>query len=57
MSDHELFGYQLPFPRQDLVVALSAVLLFLPVVVVINYIAEGFFGMFKRSTKPSVKTE
>ncbi len=35
-ADNQLFGYELPFPRQDLYVALIAVLAFIPAVVLLN---------------------
>lgn len=33
---HELFGTRLPFPRSDLYVALTTVVLFIPVVIIVN---------------------
>lgn len=35
-AENQLFGYELPFPRQDLYVALIAVLAFIPAVVLLN---------------------
>jgi hypothetical protein len=36
-----LFGYPLPFPRQDLYVALIAVSSFIPAVVIINAVVNA----------------
>lgn len=43
-----LFGYELPFPIADLYTALAAVVLFLPAVVVINFIVTLPFRLFSR---------
>lgn len=37
-----LFGHELPFPRQDLYVALIAVLVFIPAVIVLNALVRWF---------------
>ena len=41
----QLFGYELPFPREDLVVALVAVLAFIPAVVVLNALGHGLMNV------------
>ena len=46
-----LFGYPLPFPREDLFIALCAVLLFIPAVVVLNALAHGVLNLFSSSKK------
>jgi hypothetical protein len=46
-----LFGYALPFPREDLFVALGAVLLFIPAVVILNALAHGVINLFSSSKK------
>ncbi|KAI7838129.1 hypothetical protein COHA_008060 [Chlorella ohadii] len=48
-ADNQLFGYELPFPRQDLYVALIAVLAFIPAVVLLNALVNGVMNLF--STK------
>lgn len=53
--DNELFGYQLPFPRLDLYVALIAVLGFIPAVVVINALVNGVMDLF--SSKKKTRTD
>ena len=41
MANNQLFGHELPFPRQDLYVALVAVLVFIPAVVVLNALVRS----------------
>lgn len=43
--DHTLFGYELPFPKQDLFVSLIAVASFIPAVVVINALVHGLLNL------------
>lgn len=45
MESTTLFGYQLPFPRQDLYVALIAVASFIPAVVLINALVNGLLNI------------
>jgi hypothetical protein len=47
--ENQLFGYELPFPRQDLYVALIAVLAFIPAVILLNALVNGVMNLF--STK------
>lgn len=46
-----LLGFALPFPKYDLLVALSAVALFLPMVVVINWIGNKAVSAFSSKKK------
>lgn len=41
----ELFGYPLPFPREDLYIALAAVAGFIPAVVLINAVVNGIITL------------
>jgi hypothetical protein len=43
--DHTLFGYELPFPKQDLFVSLIAVASFIPAVVLINALVHGLLNL------------
>lgn len=45
MESTTLFGYQLPFPRQDLYVALIAVASFIPAVVLVNALVHGLLNI------------
>lgn len=53
MAGNTLFGHELPFPRADLYVALTAVAVFIPAVVVINAIANALLNLLlgKRKAK------
>lgn len=46
MDSHTLFGYELPFPKQDLFVALIAVASFIPAVVILNALGHGLLNLF-----------
>lgn len=41
METSTLWGYTLPFPRQDLIVAVVAVVSFIPAVVLLNALVNG----------------
>lgn len=56
MEDHTLFGYPLPFPREDLVVALIAVFAFIPAVVLLNALVHGVMNLFSPRGK-TTKTQ
>jgi len=43
-----LFGYPVPFPKQDFYIAFIAVVCFLPTLVVIHFIVAGFLSLFKK---------
>lgn len=44
-AESTLFGYELPFPREDLYVACAAVLGFIPAVVLINAVVNGLLSL------------
>jgi hypothetical protein len=46
-----LFGYPLPFPNEDLYIALFAVAGFIPAVVLINALVNGILNVLARLTK------
>lgn len=43
-----LFGYPLPFPKEDLYVALIAVASFIPAVVLINAVVNGLLNLLPK---------
>ena len=43
-----LLGYPIPFPKGDLYIAFTAVICFLPAVVVIHFIVSSIIGLFKK---------
>jgi hypothetical protein len=44
----ELFGYPIPFPKQDLIIALIAVTSFLPALVFIHAIVTRIASLFTK---------
>lgn len=44
----ELFGYPIPFPKQDLFIALIAVVSFLPALVIIHAIVTRIASLFTK---------
>ena len=44
-----LFGYPIPFPKQDLIIAFSAVVLFLPAVVLIHAVVTRIASLFSKA--------
>ena len=58
VAEHTLLGYELPFPREDLYVAIIAVASFLPAVVVLNFVVTRALALLGRATprpRPSSK--
>ncbi|EFN58567.1 hypothetical protein CHLNCDRAFT_140708 [Chlorella variabilis] len=51
----ELFGYPLPFPREDLYIALAAVAGFIPAVVLINAVVNGIITLVSFGKKSSAE--
>lgn len=47
-----LFGYTIPFPKSDLIIALLAVSLFLPIVVVVHNTAVAVSRLFTKAKTP-----
>jgi predicted short-subunit dehydrogenase-like oxidoreductase (DUF2520 family) len=45
---HTLFGYDVPFPREDLIAAVAAVAAFLPAVVIVHTIIAKVAGLFAK---------
>ena len=45
---HTLFGYPVPFPREDLVVAVVAVAVFLPVVIIVHTTIAYIISLFAK---------
>lgn len=46
-----IFGYPIPFPKKDLIIALVAVTSFLPLIVIATRIVTTILGLFKRKPK------
>jgi hypothetical protein len=46
VETHDLLGYNVPFPKEDLVVALVAVASFLPAVIVVHFLVTRAARLF-----------
>lgn len=43
-----LFGFPIPFPKSDLIIAIVAVASFLPAVVIVHTVLAKLAGLFKK---------
>lgn len=46
-----LFGYSIPFPTYDLYVAITAVALYIPSIILVNYLANKGLDLVSRKPK------
>ena len=46
-SKEQLFGYQIPMPRSELLIAVATVISFLPVIVILYHTAIGVYHLVK----------
>lgn len=51
MAEDTLFGFPIPFPKYDLFVAATAVALYIPTVITVNYIVNRVMDLFSSKQK------
>ncbi len=49
--EDSILGFRIPFPKQDVYIALIAVASFLPIIVIVTRIVTTIVGLFRKKTK------